>query len=252
VTRLYPHVVLLGRPLLLAGLLLVGLLSTSACRTDHATGGSVDEGAAAQQVAAFELRPDTQNLLLTCVAEDGDFHVVERIQDVPEGNREHVRVVKTDPMQGTGKTVFVANLTQPSADGQYPIHSMTRAEWDAIGAQRRGARLEALAPTRDATLPQSKDAAHGELRAVVYGADWCKPCHDAEAYLKSLGVQVTKKNIETSRAAQAEMQAKLQKIQRTGAGIPVIDLMGQLFVGFSKPALKRAVAQAREQLDRRG
>jgi glutaredoxin len=83
------------------------------------------------------------------------------------------------------------------------------------------------------------------VTAIVYGADWCKPCHEAERYLRSLGVAVTKKDIEESRAAQAEMREKLARVNRAGAGIPVIDVMGKIFVGYSPGPLKQAVDAAR-------
>jgi hypothetical protein len=56
---------------------------------------------------------------------------------------------------------------------------------------------------------------------------------------------VTKKNIEESRAAQAEMREKLSRVNRTGSGIPVIDVMGKIFVGYSPGPLKQAVDAAR-------
>ena len=68
---------------------------------------------------------------------------------------------------------------------------------------------------------------------------------DLERYLKSLGVSVTKKNIEESRAAQAEMQQKLARANRSGSSIPVIDVMGRIFVGYSPGSLKQAVEAAR-------
>jgi glutaredoxin len=86
----------------------------------------------------------------------------------------------------------------------------------------------------------------------VYGADWCKPCHDAERYLKSLGVAVTKKNIEESRAAQAEMQEKLARSNRAGSSIPVIDVMGKIFIGYSPQSLRQAVEAARNAAAKHG
>ena len=104
--------------------------------------------------------------------------------------------------------------------------------------------------TEGAAQPQQGEPAPtaGEssaVTAIVYGADWCKPCHEAERYLRSLGVAVTKKNIEESRAAQAEMREKLLRVNRAGAGIPVIDVMGKIFVGYSPGPLKQAVDAAR-------
>lgn len=200
----------------------------------------------------LELRDDTQNLLLTWLGPDGDFHVVEKIDQVPAEHRQQVRVVQTTEAAGTGALVYVANLAEKRADGSYTVTTLPRSEWEKLGADRRKTRLEALAPGQPAPAADpgqpnvaASNEASSAISAIVYGADWCKPCHDAERYLKSLGVSVTKKNIEESRAAQAEMQEKLARVQRTGAGIPVIDVMGKIFVGYSPGSLKQAVDAAR-------
>jgi glutaredoxin len=81
--------------------------------------------------------------------------------------------------------------------------------------------------------------------AIIYGADWCKPCHDAERYLKQRGATVIKKDIDENEVAADEMRRKLEKAGRGGASIPVIDIMGQLQVGFSPAALEQALERAR-------
>lgn len=214
--------------------------------------GSAAPTTAGEALPPLELRDDTPNLLLTWVAPDGDFHVVEKIEEVPAEHRQQVRVVQTSEPAGTSALVYVANLSEKRPDGTYPVATLPRSEWEKIGADRRKTRLEALAPGQ--TPPPADSASPGAgapaeasaaISAIVYGADWCKPCHDAERYLKSLGVTVTMKNIEESRAAQAEMQAKLARVHRTGAGIPVIDVMGKIFVGYSPGSLKQAVDAAR-------
>src|SRR5688572_33072023 len=47
------------------------------------------------ELPALELREDTKNLLLTWVDDQGDFHVVEKVSDVPANGRAQVRVVVT-------------------------------------------------------------------------------------------------------------------------------------------------------------
>ncbi|HWO12514.1 MAG TPA: glutaredoxin domain-containing protein, partial [Polyangiaceae bacterium] len=202
----------------------------------------------------LSLNDSSPNLLLTWVGDDGDFHVVERIDGVPAEHRKQVRVVQTDRSAGTGVVVYVADLEQKRADGSYAVTTLPRAEWEKLGADRRKTRLEQVAPgaapaagaggqapvTGEAQAA-NEPSAPSAVSAIVYGADWCKPCHDAERYLRSLGVAVTKKNIEESRAAQAEMREKLTRVNRTGAGIPVIDVMGKIFVGYSPGPLKQAV-----------
>jgi glutaredoxin len=212
------------------------------------------------QLPPLQVRDDTADLLLTWVDEKGDFHVVQTPAEVPEAGRDQVRVVVTTKEEGTGRLVYVANLKAKGTDGSYPVETLTRAQWNEIGADRRKVRMEEFAKTA-APIPSSgsgpgesggaeptKDELklNSKVQAVVYGAAWCKPCHDAEAYLKKLGVNVTKKDIEESRAARAEMEKKLAQAGRMGASIPVIDVGGQLFVGFSQGALRHAVESARK------
>jgi glutaredoxin len=199
------------------------------------------------------LKDDTAGALLTWIDDQGDFHVVEHVADIPEAGRGTVRVVLADRKDGTGESVYVADLRTKSPDGSYPVKTMSRVAWDELGASKRKSRLEALAPSATPSAPAPGGSAEGapavaqagEVRAIIYGASWCGPCHQAEALLKSLGVHVVKKDIEESDEAQREMQEKLARAHRRGGSIPVIDVMGQLFVGFSEGALKAAVARAR-------
>ncbi len=65
---------------------------------------------------------------------------------------------------------------------------------------------------------------------TIYSADWCGFCHAAKAYLDKAGITYTEKNIETD-PANAE-----ESIKKSGqAGIPVIDIAGDIIVGFDRP-----------------
>ena len=206
----------------------------------------------ARELPALTLKEDTPNLLLTWIDEQGDFHVVQKPSEVPAASRGDVRVVVADKVEGTTDLVYVANLNQAGPDGTYRTKTITRAQWDELGAKRRKARLEALAPSATPPAASSADAASrahapaGSVLAIVYGADWCKPCHDAERYLRGRGVNVIKKDIEESEAAAQEMKQKLARAGMAGASIPVIDVMGRILVGFSPGALDRAVQAAQQ------
>jgi glutaredoxin len=234
----------------IVALLPLGCHAKASGQTDSTKTG---DSAEAPQLPPLVLKDDTAGALLTWVDDKGDFHVVEHVTDVPEASRETVRVVLADRKDGTGESVYVADLKAKNPDGSYPVKSMARSQWDELGASKRKERLEALAPSAAPPAPGPGDGTEGapgavaasEVRAIIYGASWCGPCHQAEALLKSLGVKVTKKDIEESDAAQKEMQEKLARAHRRGGSIPVIDVMGQLFVGFSEGALKAAVAKAR-------
>jgi len=240
---------------LLAVVLLAAALLTSCDTKREGPPPPASAEPAPELLPKLVLKDDTPNLFLTWVTDDGDFRVVQKVDAVPAAARKQVRVV-TDKQVATKDWFYVADLTRKNPDGSYPVTTLSRAAWDEIGADRRKTRLEALAPS--ATPPTSapvasaappgasvQPAAGAAVSAIIYGADWCKPCHAAEDYLKQRGVRVVKKDIDNSDAARAEMRQKLDRAGMGGASIPIIDLMGQLLVGYSPTALDRAIASAR-------
>lgn len=227
-------------------LLLSAALAASACRKESPGGAAADAGATATPLV---FAGDAPGLLLTFVDEQGEFHVVERASEVPTDRAARVRVVLADRPETTSSEVYVADLGAPLPDGRYSASAMTRAEWDEQGARRRTKRLEALSPgaprpSPSGSAPPPSDRA-AAVRATIYGASWCGPCHQAEALLKSLGVPVVMKDVEETPGAQAEMQALLRKVHRSGGSIPVIEISGQVLVGFSDQAIRRVVERAR-------
>lgn len=224
-----------------------------ACRTDgdkDQVGGS--PAPKPRELPGLSIKPDSPNLLLTWIDPQGDFHVVQKPAEVPNDARDQVRVVVASRLEGTADLVYVANLNQTTPDGSYRTSTMTRAAWDELGAKRRKSRLEALAPPSASPSPSdvppgaSAESMLGAIVAIVYGAEWCKPCHDAERHLKRRGVKVVMKDIEENAAAAEEMNRKLDRAGRRGASIPVIDIMGQILVGFSPSAVDRAVQAAQQ------
>lgn len=238
--------------------LLAALIALAGCRGKNDGDDDSDPSGTkptSGDLPALELRDETTHLLLTWIDDKGDFHVVQKPADVPEKARAEVRVVVTTREEGTGKLVYVADLAHKRPDGTYPVTVITRAMWEEKGASRRKARLEALAPPTGSGAPSGSASAgpassalpSGKVVAIIYGADWCKPCHDAAAYLKQRGVAVVEKDIDEDPGARQEMQKKLERARMPGASIPVIDVMGQILVGFSPRALERAVSQAQNE-----
>jgi glutaredoxin len=243
-------------------LLLAMTLSTAACKkptSDKKEDTSTTPKAA--ELPPLEVKADSPNLLLTWIDDKGDFHVVQKPADVPTEGRATVRIVVTTREEGTGALVYVTNLDETTATGAYRLKTMPRPEWEELGASKRNARLEALAPSAmpsgsgapgtapvdgksPGKTPAGKAPATGVV-VIIYGADWCKPCHDAERYLKQRGATVIKKDIDNNEVAAEEMRKKLARVGSSGASIPVIDVMGQIQVGFSPAALEEALAAAR-------
>jgi glutaredoxin len=235
--------------------LLTGALP--ACR--HRT-QVVDAGAEAAPVVVKE---DSVGLLLTWIDEKGDFHVEQKVADVPLVGRDAVRVI--DPMREDDGTrsdrIFVADLRTASPDGTYPVRVTTRAEFETLAETRRqkqGLTLASAAPpSPDAgpmgglpSGPQSElpsmPTPSGTARpaVIIYGASWCGPCHQAADYLRKKGVAFVLKDIENDPDAAREMRAKLAHAGIHTGSIPVIDIRGKVLVGFSAQSVDEALGRA--------
>lgn len=71
-----------------------------------------------------------------------------------------------------------------------------------------------------------------DTNVIIYSADWCAFCHATKEYLDKLGVKYTEKNIEEDRAFAQEAVDKSHQM-----GIPVIDIKGDIIVGFDRPKI---------------
>jgi glutaredoxin len=233
--------------------LLLVAFSIAACTKDddgttpRAEGGSLP---------ALTIRDDTPKLLLTWIDGKGDTHVEIHPPDVPAEGRALVRVVVSDREDGTRELFYVANLDQKQGDGAYATRTMPRREWEAMLEARRREYLAKVSPPPPRATGPAPSSSGGPaeppaprppvtgVTVVIYGADWCKPCHQAAAYLDSIGVPNVVKDIERDEAAAREMSEKLTKAGRRGSSIPVIDVSGQILVGFSKSEIDRALKRA--------
>jgi glutaredoxin len=182
-------------------------------------------------------------VLFTWVDEKGSFHLAEAATDVPAPARKQVRVVVDGKSVGSPQYVYVADLTE-THEGKYPLLSMPRTEWESIG---KAGREQQVAELR----PKEEPSAQGQLAdlqvdAIIYGADWCKPCHLAEDYLKSKGKKVIKKDIEEDPKAAEEMQAVLKSAGLSGSSIPVLNVGGTILRGFSAKAIDAALARSKK------
>ena len=208
------------------------------------------------EAAGVVLKDDSEGLLLTWIDDKGDFHVETRVADVPLMGRDSVRVVDPNKDEGThADRVFVADLRQVRPDGTYPVHAMTRADFEALALNRRektGPTLASAGPTP--TAPSSTAGAAepdpGTTRpsarpvVIIYGAEWCGACHEAARYLRSKGIAYVEKDVEKDSGAAHEMQQKLARSGQRSGSIPVIDVRGKVLVGFNPQEVDGALGQA--------
>ena len=71
---------------------------------------------------------------------------------------------------------------------------------------------------------------------TIYSADWCAFCHAAKHYMTSKGIAYTEKNVEADQAFAKE------SVEKSGQmGIPVLDIDGEIIVGFDRPKINAAL-----------
>ena len=72
---------------------------------------------------------------------------------------------------------------------------------------------------------------------IVYSATWCGFCHAAKQYLDKLGISYEDRDVESKPEYLNEAVTKSGQM-----GIPVLDINGQIIVGFDRPKIDAALA----------
>lgn len=231
----------------------VGAASVAGCKRGEAAQKS------GPSAPSLVVKDESEGLLLTWIDERGDFHVEQRVSDVPLVGRDTVRVVDPSNEEGThGEGIVVADLRQARPDGTYAVRALTRAEFDAFALTRREKHTATLAsaqpngplaPPADgpaADAPPSNrapTAPSARPTVIIYGAEWCGACHQAAAWLKKKNIAFIEKDIEADATADNEMRAKLKAAGLRGGSIPVIDVRGTVMVGFSADKVEAALGR---------
>jgi len=215
----------------------VGLmLALSACEPE-APPQPEDAPPAADDAAATEatFEPGVTKAVLTYAADRGAFADSSKVDDVPEASRGMVRVSLLEgPKPPTGQ-VWVANLKEPGAV------TLTTVPRDMFEELALGEGLTSEVKLPEGLEPPPQVAANtGEV--IVYKTAWCGVCKKVQAYLDRKGVKYVAKDIEKDRAAAAELQAKASKAGIQTGSVPVIDVGGELMVGFDRGRLEKLLA----------
>lgn len=72
---------------------------------------------------------------------------------------------------------------------------------------------------------------------VVYSTPTCPYCTQAKEYLKDKGVQFVDHNVA------ADLEARNEMVQKSGQlGVPVIDVNGEVIVGFNRARLDQLLS----------
>jgi glutaredoxin len=83
--------------------------------------------------------------------------------------------------------------------------------------------------------------AYRDVKILIYVTDWCPVCRKARGFLKSLGVTLIEYDVEKDPEKDKERGRKAGGEE----GVPVIDIEGKIFVGFSKETIRAAIEEKR-------
>jgi glutaredoxin len=212
-----------------------------------------DPTAAVPNLPALVVREESTGLTFSYITLDGGFQLAKKVADVPYEARDAVRVWSEISGDGiAGPWVYLADLRNKVADGSYKVEVIARTQFEGMAAERRDKSKKGKGPVNGAgpvatvDPPANKGGespGNKKLKVIIYGADWCKPCHMAENYLKSKGVPFEHRDIDNPETNE-EMQIKLQDAGIKSHSIPVLDVNGKLLVGFSEAELDKALAAA--------
>ena len=193
------------------------LLLLTAC---SASGPPAGPDAAIQPTLA-EVSATKTGLIFVFRSEEGP-QMVESLAEVPASARGAVQVIDqglSPAQRGAGKFVQVFDLRTPDASGRFPGKLVPR-----------GALESALAEAQ--AIPKQQPI-------IMYSAAWCGVCKKAAAFMAKEGLAFVEKDIEKDKAAAREYAEKLHKAGKTGGGVPVFDIGGQIVSGFDQGALLR-------------
>ncbi len=211
------------------------LLALCACEPEAPPQPEDAPAAAADAAAEASFEPGVTKAVLTYAAERGTFADSSKVEDIPEASRGLVRVSLLEGPKPPQVTVWVANL---KTEGPVTLTTVPREMYEEL-ALGQGLTSEVKLP--EGLEPPPQVAANtGEV--IVYKTAWCGVCKKVQSYLDRKGVKYVAKDIEKDRAAAAELQAKAAKAGVKTGSVPVIDVGGELMVGFDRGRLEKLLA----------
>jgi glutaredoxin len=196
--------------------------------------------AADAAVAEAPILPaEPTDAVLTYAGERGQFADTNKPADVPEDARGLVRVtLLSGPEPPPGK-VWAANLRTPEdASGGYKLSTVDRGLFEELAlGQGRSSQVQNIPDLPPGLEPPPAAPAGADI--VVYKTDWCGVCKQLTAYLDRKGVPYVAKDIEKDPAAASEMKAKAAKKGVKTGSVPIVDVRGELMVGFDRARLEK-------------
>ncbi len=213
----------------------VVLALTAACPAEDAAEAPAAKETSAAPPPAIRVAADRTDLVYSYPVDSGRrFETATALDEIPADSRRGVVVMDlsmSPEERQAGRYIYVADLSDASDDGTYPV---------AV-ASRYGFEAKLTGTSTGAGAAGSGDG------VVVYSTSWCGACKKAKRLLTSWKVPFEDKDVEASASAQRELQAKAAAQGLRPSGVPVIDVAGTLLMGLDEATLKRTL-QAKKLL----
>lgn len=217
-------------------LALISALAALSCTPD-APPAPRSAAKGSEMVAATVTYDGKAPAVLTYAGERGVFADAPSPTSIPAEAKGFVRVKLLDGPEPPRGKVFVANLTQ--ARDAYALKLVARDAFEELAlGDGRSSKIDLPAGLE---LP---DVSFGD-EIIVYKTAWCGVCSKLTAYLDNKGVEYVAKDIEKDRDAAAELQAKAKKKGVQTGSVPVIDVGGELMVGFDRARLEKMLGPSK-------
>lgn len=171
---------------------------------------------------------ENRDLLFSYIDKDGNFKDVQNIDDIPEEYRKQVIVfdLSLPPEKRMAhRIIYIADLTKPDSNGRYRYTVASRYEFESNLREFGQPVISADSNSQD------------KKGIIIYTTSWCSVCAQLKKYLRVRGVSFIEKDIEKDPAYHSEMINKLRAKGMRGSGVPVIDINGEIIVGFNKEIL---------------
>jgi glutaredoxin len=172
--------------------------------------------------------------MLTYLDAQGALKTADKIADIPADRRRGVRVIDLDlapEARGAGKFIVVADLSAKRPDGTYPYQLLSAVDFDKVVAS--------------APIQHKVDEAmvHAKDQVTMYSTSWCPVCAKAREFFTEHKVRFVDHDVEKDEAARVELAEKAHRAGVAPQGVPVIDVYGQLILGFDEPKVEALLAK---------
>jgi glutaredoxin len=218
---------------------LAACMTASACHGQPAASASAGSIKAphedqSDQLPQVRVEPDGGPYLFSYYDKDGKLQDADALSSIPQESRRQVLVrdLSRSPTDlKTDQFLYLADVRSPSASDGYPTSVVSRYQFEAAGD---------IGLDTSAASDDSDGGSSGGV--IVYGTSWCGACKAARSHLHDHHIPFVEKDIEKDQAAAQELARKAKRTGLKLGGVPVIDVFGQLMMGYDPGTIDRAWA----------